>query len=182
MTPESRRSAKVGGRGTAWRGPGFGGSAPIVDMKMADIDAMLTINVRSAIVAIRESLPHMSDGGRIINIGSINADRTPFPGQSIYAMTKGCGPKGCLSCIGADSADARPGCLLGDFGCGCFGGWGDGASARMGGLVHPACRVARVRLSWMVRVSGWSGPRVSSASVSACSNVAMASRTRPAAR
>ncbi|WP_063126255.1 SDR family oxidoreductase [Nocardia fusca] len=63
--------------------------APIVDLKMGDIDAMLTINVRSAIVAIRESLAHMSDGGRIINIGSINADRTPFPGQSIYAMTKG---------------------------------------------------------------------------------------------
>lgn len=63
--------------------------APLVDLRMDDIDAMLTINVRSAIVAIRESLAHLGDGGRIINIGSINADRTPFPGQSIYALTKG---------------------------------------------------------------------------------------------
>ncbi|MFB8282714.1 SDR family oxidoreductase [Nocardia colli] len=63
--------------------------AAITDLKMADIDAMLTINVRSSIVAIRESLAHMGNGGRIINIGSINADRTPFPGLSVYAMTKG---------------------------------------------------------------------------------------------
>ncbi|MEU0503519.1 SDR family oxidoreductase [Nocardia sp. NPDC005998] len=63
--------------------------ATITDLKMAEIDAMLTINVRSVIVAIRESLAHMGSGGRIINIGSINADRTPFPGQSIYATTKG---------------------------------------------------------------------------------------------
>ncbi|MGW3960817.1 SDR family oxidoreductase [Amycolatopsis sp. NPDC005003] len=65
------------------------GFAPITDLKMAEIDAMLTINVRSAVVAIRESLPHLGDGGRIINIGSINADRVPLPGQSIYALTKG---------------------------------------------------------------------------------------------
>lgn len=61
----------------------------ITDLKMAEIDAMLTINVRSAIVAIRAALAHMGDGGRIINIGSINADRTHAAGQSIYAMTKG---------------------------------------------------------------------------------------------
>jgi len=66
-----------------------GSFGPLVDLKMDDIDAMLTINVRSAIVATRESLAHMNDGGRIINIGSINADRTPFPGQSVYALTKG---------------------------------------------------------------------------------------------
>ena len=72
----------VNNAAVAWFGP-------IGDLKMDEIDAMLTVNVRSAIVAIRESLPHMRDGGRIINIGSINADRTPFPGQSIYALTKG---------------------------------------------------------------------------------------------
>lgn len=63
--------------------------APITDLTMDEIDAMLTINVRSAVVAIRQSLAHMGTGGRIINIGSINADRTPFPEQSIYALTKG---------------------------------------------------------------------------------------------
>ncbi len=68
---------------------GVGSFTEITDMTMAQIDAMLTVNVRSAIVAIRESLAHLGEGGRIINIGSINADRMPFPGGSIYAMTKG---------------------------------------------------------------------------------------------
>ncbi|WP_433869648.1 SDR family oxidoreductase [Saccharopolyspora sp. CA-218241] len=63
--------------------------APITDLTMDEIDAMLTVNVRSAIVAIRQSLAHMGAGGRIINIGSVNADRTPFSGQSVYALTKG---------------------------------------------------------------------------------------------
>ncbi|WAL69396.1 SDR family oxidoreductase [Amycolatopsis cynarae] len=66
-----------------------GSFGPITELKMDEIDAMLTINVRSAIVAIREALAHLGDGGRIINIGSINADRTPFPGQSVHALTKG---------------------------------------------------------------------------------------------
>jgi 3-oxoacyl-[acyl-carrier protein] reductase len=30
----------------------------------------------------------MTHGGRIINIGSITADRSAFPGSSIYSMTK----------------------------------------------------------------------------------------------
>ncbi|WP_445525432.1 SDR family oxidoreductase [Streptomyces cyslabdanicus] len=61
----------------------------LTELTMDEIDAMLTVNVRSAVVAIRESLAHMGSGGRIINIGSINAERTPFPGQSVYALTKG---------------------------------------------------------------------------------------------
>src|ERR1700733_11789887 len=68
---------------------GVGGFTGITELTMEQIDEMLTINVRSAIVAIRESLAHMGEGGRIINIGSINADRMPFPGGSVYAMTKG---------------------------------------------------------------------------------------------
>jgi 3-oxoacyl-[acyl-carrier protein] reductase len=31
---------------------------------------------------------HLGEGGRIINIGSINADRVPSAGLSVYAMTK----------------------------------------------------------------------------------------------
>lgn len=68
---------------------GVGSFTEITDLTMDEIDSMLTVNVRSAIVAIRESLAHLGDGGRIVNIGSINADRMPFPGGSIYAMTKG---------------------------------------------------------------------------------------------
>ena len=33
-------------------------------------------------------MPHLGKDGRIITIGSINADRAPMPGLSVYAMTK----------------------------------------------------------------------------------------------
>lgn len=80
---------RFGGLDILVNNAGIGTFGAITDLKMDEIDAMLAINVRSAIVAIRESLGHMGAGSRIINIGSINADHTPFPGQSIYAATKG---------------------------------------------------------------------------------------------
>jgi 3-oxoacyl-[acyl-carrier protein] reductase len=80
---------RFGGLDILVNNAGVGSFAPITDLKIDEIDAMLTINVRSVVIAIREALAHLGDGGRIINIGSINADRTPFPGQSVYALTKG---------------------------------------------------------------------------------------------
>jgi 3-oxoacyl-[acyl-carrier protein] reductase len=68
---------------------GGGVFAMIDEMSMADIDRILAVNVRAAIVAIRESLQHLGAGGRIINIGSINAERVPFAGISVYAASKG---------------------------------------------------------------------------------------------
>ncbi|MCF6423993.1 SDR family oxidoreductase [Amycolatopsis tucumanensis] len=47
-----------------------GSFGPTTDPKMDEIDAMLTIDVRSVIVAIREALAHLGEGRRIINIGS----------------------------------------------------------------------------------------------------------------
>jgi 3-oxoacyl-[acyl-carrier protein] reductase len=34
------------------------------------------------------AVKHMKEGGRIINIGSCNADRMPFAGGAVYAMSK----------------------------------------------------------------------------------------------
>ena len=55
---------------------------------LEQFDRLVAINIRAAFVAIQRALPHLGDGGRIINIGSINADRVPGPGLSVYAMTK----------------------------------------------------------------------------------------------
>src|SRR3546814_19218547 len=49
---------------------------------------MVTINLRAVFVAIQAALPHMERGGRIINIGSCNAERVPNAGSSVYAMSK----------------------------------------------------------------------------------------------
>jgi len=61
---------------------------PVIDFSLEDFDRMLAINVRGVFVASQEVLRHMKSGGRIINIGSVNADRMPFAGGSVYAMTK----------------------------------------------------------------------------------------------
>jgi 3-oxoacyl-[acyl-carrier protein] reductase len=56
---------------------------------LEDFDRMLATNVRGVFVAIQASAPHLTDGGRIITIGSNTAVRTAFPGASVYSMTKG---------------------------------------------------------------------------------------------
>ena len=49
----------------------------IRDLTLEDFDSILSINVRGAFVASRKAALHMKPGGRIINIGSCNADRMP---------------------------------------------------------------------------------------------------------
>jgi len=61
----------------------------IADFRAEDFERALSVNVRSVFTAIHEALQHMPDGGRIITIGSVNSDRMPFQGGSVYALTKG---------------------------------------------------------------------------------------------
>ena len=55
---------------------------------MEQFDRLVAINVKGVFAAIQRALPYLGTNGRIINIGSINADRVPGPGLSIYAMSK----------------------------------------------------------------------------------------------
>ena len=61
---------------------------PIDDFTLADFDRTFAINVRAVFVATQAAVKHMKEGGRIINIGSTNAERMPFPGGGVYAMSK----------------------------------------------------------------------------------------------
>lgn len=56
--------------------------------KLEDFDRIVAVNLRGVFVATQAAVKHMSRGGRIITIGSCNADRVPFPGLSVYAMSK----------------------------------------------------------------------------------------------
>ncbi|CAI1955929.1 3-oxoacyl-ACP reductase family protein [Serratia plymuthica] len=58
------------------------------ELALEDLDRMLAVNVRSVFVASQEAARHMNDGGRIIHIGSTNAERVPFGGAAVYAMSK----------------------------------------------------------------------------------------------
>lgn len=68
---------------------GLGVVAPLDQFPLDDFDRMVAVNVRSVFVAAKEASRHMDAGGRIITIGSVNADRMPFVGGGPYAMTKG---------------------------------------------------------------------------------------------
>ncbi|PHN33385.1 3-oxoacyl-ACP reductase family protein [Pseudomonas sp. ICMP 561] len=61
---------------------------PLDEFSLEDFDRTLDINVRSVFIASQAAAKHMGDGGRIINIGSTNADRMPFAGGGVYAMSK----------------------------------------------------------------------------------------------
>lgn len=62
--------------------------APLEEFKLEDFDRTFAVNVRGVFVASQEASRHMKEGGRIIIIGSTNADRMPFAGGSVYAMSK----------------------------------------------------------------------------------------------
>jgi 3-oxoacyl-[acyl-carrier protein] reductase len=63
--------------------------APLESFTLADFDHTLAVNVRSVFVATQAATKHMgAAGGRVINIGSTNADRMPMAGGGVYAMSK----------------------------------------------------------------------------------------------
>ncbi len=61
---------------------------PVEEFKLEDLDRTLDVNVRSVFVATQEAVRFMREGGRVITIGSTNADRMPFAGGAVYAMSK----------------------------------------------------------------------------------------------
>lgn len=60
----------------------------VEELPLADFERTLAINVRSVFVATQAAVKHMGDGGRVISIGSTNAERMPFAGGATYAMSK----------------------------------------------------------------------------------------------
>jgi len=61
---------------------------PLEQFTLEDFDHTIAVNVRSVFVASQAAARHMKEGGRIINIGSTNAQRMPFAGGATYAMSK----------------------------------------------------------------------------------------------
>ena len=60
----------------------------VATVTVEDLDRILNINVRGVFLAIQAAAARLTDGGRIITIGSNTAVRSGFPGSSIYSMTK----------------------------------------------------------------------------------------------
>ena len=62
--------------------------APFDEYRLEDFERTVNVNIRSVFVATQAAVRYMHEGGRVINIGSCNAERMPFPGGSVYAMSK----------------------------------------------------------------------------------------------
>ena len=80
--------AKLGGLDILVNNAGVAYMGDVESFTMEQFDRLVAINVKGVFAAIQRALPHLGTNGRIINIGSINADRVPGPGLSIYAMSK----------------------------------------------------------------------------------------------
>jgi NAD(P)-dependent dehydrogenase (short-subunit alcohol dehydrogenase family) len=80
--------AELGGLDILVNNAGILRFSDLKDISLADIDALLNVNVRAPIVASKAALPHLGKGGRIITIGSYFADRVPAPGLGVYAASK----------------------------------------------------------------------------------------------
>jgi len=81
-------AGNLGGLDILVNNAGIARGGPVADAPLADIDALLAVNIRAVILASQAAIPHLPDGGRIVSIGSNLADRVAFGGITIYSMTK----------------------------------------------------------------------------------------------
>ncbi|MEU8818900.1 SDR family oxidoreductase [Actinoplanes sp. NPDC048796] len=63
-------------------------AAPIGELGGDDIDRAFLVNVKFPLLAIREAIPLLRDGGRIITISTLNT-LVAAPGLALYCATKG---------------------------------------------------------------------------------------------
>ncbi len=59
------------------------------DLSLEDVDRIVTVNVKGLFVATQEAVRPMGEGGRIINIGSLNSDHSELDNRSVIAVDGG---------------------------------------------------------------------------------------------
>lgn len=83
-----RTVRELGGIDILVNNVGIAVMVPLDDFRLEDFDRTFAVNVRAVFVATQAAVKHMKPGGRVINIGSCNAERMPFAGGGVYAMSK----------------------------------------------------------------------------------------------
>jgi len=83
-----RTVRELGGIDILVNSAGIAVVAPIDNIRLEDFDRTLAVNVRAVFIATQAAVKHMQSGGRIINLGSCNAERVPNTGMADYAMSK----------------------------------------------------------------------------------------------
>ncbi|WP_405832728.1 MULTISPECIES: SDR family NAD(P)-dependent oxidoreductase [unclassified Streptomyces] len=67
---------------------GVGVLGPLEGLTAADVERVLTVNVRGVFTTAQAAAAELGPGGRIITIGSCITQRVPGPGGTLYAMSK----------------------------------------------------------------------------------------------
>jgi len=83
-----RAAAELGGLDILVNNAGIAVMAPVDSFGLDQFDRMTAVNLRAVFAATQAAVKHMPSGGRIVTIGSCNAERVPFAGGAVYAMTK----------------------------------------------------------------------------------------------
>lgn len=63
-------------------------TGPVTELGTDEIERTIAVNVRAPFVFAQAAVGHLTDGGRIVNIGSNVAERAVFPGLALYSMSK----------------------------------------------------------------------------------------------
>lgn len=67
---------------------GVGDGGAFADVSRADFDRLFAIHARAPFFAAQAAARHMSNGGRIISIGTNLSTRVPDPGLALYVSSK----------------------------------------------------------------------------------------------
>ena len=67
---------------------GLSVTGPLDAYTVEDFDRVFAVNVRAPFLAAQRVAEVMSDGGRIVTIGSVVASRMPGPGATLYTASK----------------------------------------------------------------------------------------------
>ncbi|TYB34680.1 SDR family oxidoreductase [Micromonospora sp. AP08] len=63
-------------------------TGPVTDLGTDEVERTIAVNVRAPFVFAQAAVGHLTEGGRIVNIGSNVAERAVFPGLALYSMSK----------------------------------------------------------------------------------------------
>lgn len=80
--------AELGGLDILVNNAGVASAGLVEDVTLDEFDRIMDVNVRGLFATTKAAVPHLGAGGRIINIGSVNADRVPVSAFSVYALSK----------------------------------------------------------------------------------------------
>ncbi|AMG87658.1 MULTISPECIES: SDR family oxidoreductase [Bordetella] len=84
----AQTARELGGLDILVNSAGVFPAGPIEDATLEQVNDTLAIHAAAVFVASQAALAHMGEGGRIISIGSCFAQRVPYGGVTLYAMSK----------------------------------------------------------------------------------------------